>query len=71
MMEVSTDERLVLALGRIEHALSRLERAAEALPAAVAAESQDPLLTARHERLRATVEQAVARIDRLLDPQEE
>lgn len=68
MTQASTDERMILAIGRIEHALTRLERAsAVRAPGGAAA---DPALVARHERLRETVGVAIARIDRLLDDQE-
>lgn len=55
-----TDERLILAIGRIERALSRLESARRA------AVAPDPSLAARHEALRACTAEAIARIDALL-----
>lgn len=57
-----TDERLILAIGRIERALSRLE-AARLAPAAPAL---DPALATRHAALRACTAEAIARIDALL-----
>lgn len=70
MTEASSDERLISAIGRIEHAISRLEHTA--VPAsAVASAAADPALIGRHERLRATMQEAIARIDLLIDRQQE
>jgi len=63
------DERLILAIGRIERALARLE----ARPAAPSADALQDLrqrydeMETRHARLRESAAQAVSRLDRLLD----
>ena len=59
-----TDERLILAIGRIERALSRLETTRQ--PPAPAPAS-DPALAVRHEALRARTAEAIMRMDALLD----
>jgi hypothetical protein len=68
MTQPSTDERLILAIGRIEHALTRLERVPPVR--ADAPNAGDAELSGRHERLRTTVSDAILRLDRLLDAQE-
>jgi hypothetical protein len=57
------DDRLSVALGRIERAVARLETMdSRPAPAAPPADG----LAAAHEALRGRVEQAIGRIDRLL-----
>lgn len=68
-----TDERLILAIGRIERAISRLE----VRDAATSSQDSDDALAAanlriaalerQHEKLRASASEAIARIDRLLE----
>lgn len=55
-----TDARTLIAIGRLDQALARIEAAARAAPAA------DPELARRHERLRARTRDAVAALDRLI-----
>ncbi|HEX8668462.1 MAG TPA: hypothetical protein VF727_08850 [Allosphingosinicella sp.] len=57
------DDRLSVALGRIERAVARLE-ALDSRPAAAAPPADG--LAAAHEALRGRVEQAIGQIDRLL-----
>lgn len=62
-----TDERLILAIGRLERALSRVEtRLASDAPSP----PPDTALAARHERLRAETNAAIEAIDRLIMTQE-
>lgn len=56
-----TTERLIVAIGRIERALSRIER----LPASAGAKS-DYDLVERHEKLKAETHAAIADLDRIL-----
>lgn len=58
-LAVMTDERLILAIGRLERALSRIE-------AKVGGGAGDGL-RARHQNLRDRVAGTVERIDRLLE----
>ena len=62
-----TDERLILAIGRLERALARAEAAARAprsgLPPASA---PDAALAERHESLRARTAEAILRLDALI-----
>lgn len=62
------NERLILAIGQMERALTRLETAQANLPAApvstAIAENGD--LLARHEQLKAAAAEALAGIDSLL-----
>lgn len=55
-------ERLILGIGRLENALSRLERAL----GRNASGRPDAGLLRRHQHLRAEVEAAVSRIDALI-----
>lgn len=55
------DERLIVAIGRIERALSRIEKVAS-LPA----QTQDAGLADRHERLKTETLEAIRGIDRIL-----
>lgn len=57
-----TDERLGAAIGRLEAALARAERASLA-PAAI----DPPRLVQRHERLRARTQEAIDALDRLIE----
>jgi hypothetical protein len=62
-------EKVTHALQRIEQALARIEAAASGPPALAAPADTAELerLTAAHRTLRGTVEDAISRIDRLLD----
>lgn len=55
------DERLIVAIGRIERALSRIEKVAS-LPA----QKQNAGLADRHERLKTETLEAIRGIDRIL-----
>lgn len=59
------NERVILAIGRIERALSRIESANSMMKADV-----DPALEARHEALKAEMKQAIRTIDGLIERQE-
>jgi hypothetical protein len=63
-----TDERLIVAIGRLDQALTRLESAvhsaAPSAPAAGSAELTE--LRVRHERLKGRTQEAVAALDRLI-----
>ncbi|QHL90614.1 hypothetical protein GVO57_06950 [Sphingomonas changnyeongensis] len=77
-----TDERLLIAIGRLDRALARVEAAAARAAAAPAdddgqenggqpaearrADTDLAALRLRHERLRAHAEDAVAALDRLI-----
>lgn len=67
MPAVMTDERLILAIGRLERALSRVETR---LAAGTGAPPSDTALAARHDRLRAETSAAIEAIDRLIARQE-
>jgi hypothetical protein len=54
-------QRLIVAIGRIERALSRLERLPETPPI-----TSDNALLARHENLKAETRAAITDIDRIL-----
>jgi hypothetical protein len=56
------DQRLILAIGRIERALSRLEQ----IPAKQSSTASDVDLTDKYERLKAETRSAIADIDRIL-----
>lgn len=58
------------ALGRIEAAIARIERAASQ-PAAAQPSAVDAELLARHEKLRAAVGQSLRQLDDLLASQPE
>ncbi len=55
------DERLIVAIGRVERALSRVEKLAT-LPA----QTQDADLVKRHERLKTETLEAIRGIDQIL-----
>lgn len=55
-------QQLIMAIGRIERALSRLEQ----VPAKSLADQSDSELSARHERLKAETSAAIVDIDRIL-----
>ncbi|MEH6661749.1 MAG: hypothetical protein V7679_08890 [Parasphingorhabdus sp.] len=59
------NERVILAIGRIERALSRIESADS-----VTKTHADPELEARHEALKAEMKQAIRTIDGLIERQE-
>lgn len=67
--EPMTDERLILAIGRLERALSRLESARLVGSDPSVAELQNRLdkLDQRHQRLRARTTEAVDQLGLLLD----
>lgn len=55
-------QRLIQAIGRIEHALSRLEQASIKKTAS----ADDSGLVAKHDQLKAETEAAIRDIDRIL-----
>ncbi len=59
------NERVILAIGRIERALSRIESASSTMQA-----DADAALEARHEALKAEMKQAIRTIDNLIERQE-
>ncbi|WP_422343957.1 hypothetical protein [Parasphingorhabdus sp.] len=60
------NERVILAIGRIERALSRIETAKEAVPGHQA----DAALEKRHAALKEEMKQAIHTIDGLIAQQE-
>ena len=58
-----TQQRLIMAIGRIERALSRLERYQ---PSIATHPEQDAELHAKHEKLKAEAQAAIREIDQLL-----
>jgi hypothetical protein len=64
------DPRLARAINRMSHALDRIEASITALPPTpddmMVPRSELDAITARHDRLRATMTQAIGRIDALL-----
>jgi phage host-nuclease inhibitor protein Gam len=54
-------QRLIVAIGRIERALSRLEQMPQPSPAKI-----DDDLAGRHEKLKAETRAAIGEIDRIL-----
>lgn len=58
-----TDERLALAIRRLDGALARVEAASER--AAARPDPETAKLLRRHERLRSRAKEAIAAIDRL------
>lgn len=65
-----TDELLEDAIFRLDAAVTRAETALAARPPEKAADPVDPGLPARHEALRADTAAAVARLDRLIGPEQ-
>jgi len=67
-LDSMTDRRLILALGRLERAIGRVEASLEAAPRPLNHDESEVLfrLAERHRTLRAATEAAVERIDRLL-----
>lgn len=63
-----TDRRLILALGRLERALARVEAGIAATPQPFGHDESEALfrLAERHRTLREAAESAIERIDRLL-----
>jgi phage host-nuclease inhibitor protein Gam len=59
------NERVILAIGRIERALNRIETARSTKETGI-----DPALAARHEALKAEMKQAIRTIDGLIERQE-
>ena len=59
------NERVILAIGRLERALRRLETATSTGKTDV-----DPALAARHEALKTEMQQAIRTIDGLIERQE-
>ncbi|MBV9841772.1 MAG: hypothetical protein JOY99_09625 [Sphingomonadaceae bacterium] len=65
-----TDERLVLAVGRLERAIARLEALPPPRPSSETVSRGDyAALEARHRRLRDSTASALAGIDRLIGPE--
>ena len=63
-----TDRRLILALGRLERALARVEAGIGSAPRPLSPDESEVLfrLAERHRTLREATESAIERIDRLL-----
>jgi len=63
-----TDRRLILALGRLERALARVEAGFEASAQPMTHDENEALfrLAERHRTLRESTESAIERIDRVL-----
>jgi len=63
-----TDRRLILALGRLERALARVEASLDASPRPLSHDESEALfrLAERHRTLREAAKSAIERIDRLL-----
>ncbi len=59
------NEPVILAIGRIERALSRIESAKSTENRDI-----DPALAARHEALKSEMQQAIQTIDSLIERQE-
>ncbi len=59
------NERVILAIGRLERALSRIETATSTEKTDL-----DPALAARHEALKEEMKQAIRTIDGLIERQE-
>jgi len=59
------DDRIIVAIGRIERALTRVERIART-PSPAAPTDDYAQLAARHERLRAETESSIETLDRLI-----
>ncbi|WP_339825675.1 hypothetical protein [uncultured Parasphingorhabdus sp.] len=59
------NEPVILAIGRIERALSRIESAKASIKTEI-----DPALAARHEALKSEMQQAIETIDSLIERQE-
>ena len=59
------NDRVILAIGRIERALSRIETAKSTAKADI-----DPELQARHEALKSEMKQAIRTIDGLIERRE-
>ncbi len=62
MTEESAETRIIMAIGRIERALARIETAAAARPES----APSPDLKRKHEALRTETRQAIGQIDDLL-----
>ena len=60
------DERAILAIGRIERALARIESSAARTQAAPADDGELEQLRQAHQALRGRVEGAITHIDQLL-----
>ena len=60
------DERAIIAIGRIERALARIEAAAGRAPRPSANDDELAELRQRHQALRDRVQGAVSQIDQLL-----
>ncbi len=61
-----SNERTILAIGRIERALSKLEQYRPPLAQSGATQTEASDLQIRHERLKSEAKTAIAQIDRLL-----
>ena len=59
------NEPVILAIGRIERELSRIESAKSTMTTDI-----DPALVARHEALKSEMKQAIRTIDGLIERQE-
>jgi hypothetical protein len=67
-LPMMTDQRLILALGRLERALARVEAGIDASPPPLSHDESEALfrLAERHRTLRESTESAIERLDRLL-----
>lgn len=68
-----SEDRLILAIGRLERGLARIEAMADRPPPPAAPAEPDPAreaqllsLTHRHDRLKGRVESAIASIDAII-----
>ncbi|MBB5685128.1 hypothetical protein [Sphingobium boeckii] len=66
-----SEDRLILAIGRLERALARVENAAQKSPASTPAANNETqaawdALSTRHDRLKQQVEGAIAALDGII-----
>ncbi len=75
MQATMVKDRLILGIGRLENALSRVERSVARLrqqpPIPPRDDAAMAALAGRHKALRARVEQTIDRIDRLIAAEED
>lgn len=61
-----TDERLIIAIGRLERALTRAESAADSATTDAELGHRLAALDRRHEKLRGRTQEAIDALDRLI-----
>lgn len=61
-----TDDRLIIAIGRLERALTRAETAADRAVRDATLDQDLAALTSRHEKLRSRTQEAIDALDRLI-----